>query len=103
MPTGEWFIDGQWVPTDYVTRRHPNYVPFQSLGYNSDLVYPQGANYPQVGYGAQQDWGAMPYNTFGYNTWGFENGQMYPIDNPWFLQYPYDWQAPGYRWSSYYS
>ncbi|GIZ41744.1 hypothetical protein CKM354_000504000 [Cercospora kikuchii] len=92
MPTGDWYIDGQLVPSNWVTRRDPNYVPFQSLWY-SDLAYPQGANYPQYGDWSSEDHSMMPMFVpdYPYRTWGFDNGNMYAVENPWFLNHEYEW------------
>ncbi|KAF2216890.1 hypothetical protein CERZMDRAFT_92963 [Cercospora zeae-maydis SCOH1-5] len=97
MPTGEWFIDGERVPNQWVASRDPSYVPFQSLGPYSNLVYPQGANYPRLDYWAPpQDGNVMPENTFGSYAWEFSNGNMYPIGHPWFWDHHYMWGYPGY-------
>lgn len=37
MPSGEWYINGELVPTHLVARRDPDYVPFQSVGLSLSL------------------------------------------------------------------
>ena len=47
-PASEWYINGQLLGADSVVRRHPNYVPGQSLG-NANYSYGGwGAGYPRT-------------------------------------------------------
>ncbi|CAK1358029.1 uncharacterized protein RHO25_007889 [Cercospora beticola] len=89
MPSGEWYINGAYVPTHLVARRDPDYVPFQSL--HGDWGYPQGTNYPQYDMWPPEDYASPWAQQWPGDSWTFWNGEMYPMDrHQWFWRFDTD-------------